>query len=235
MIVHISKFLLLFLFSFNSFSFGLENPIVEKIKAHADSASNESMSVVFSDDYVLEMAPPITYEVDENPPYRVRCAREYLLIKYTNPSTGQREQRSVNYCSRELRWFGADGKEYTVVDAFGPNDSAPEQRQTCEARGEFTKTYIHPRKAIENNGNSCPINGTISCLGETMTVCRAVMNCRNDQDYGTGDYNVYCLGTNGQCPTDIKACAADEAYDNAIRAAGEYGMEMNETRSSRPE
>lgn len=202
---------------------------INSINSHIQSGGSEPMQITFDDGYQMNIGAPI--ELVEGP--RVRCPCTIYTLRYTNTETGAREERQIEDGIGGVKWKnGAESFFVTSANVVETDSQPPEARPTCEARGEWERIYIHPRKIIANNGRDCPINGTISCLGETITKCQVRVKCNQDPEYGDAEGTAYCMaGSDGQCPTDIKACIADTSLDDTLETINSYGMDLNETQN----
>lgn len=230
------KFLLCSYLVFLSSPLLAEDDFSAQMTALASSVgSGEPVEVRFSDNYVQNIYGPIRYYKDPNAP-TLRCPCYFYILEYRDEN-GRPQTRRIKQEPSGATWTGEDGREFGVASAQLPgtnSDGEPELAQTCQQVGNYEKLYIHSRKLIAHSSatsNSCPINGTLSCLGETITKCSVHMRCDNDPDFGTDIYSVTCLAVNNSCPTDIKECAFDEALDNQISVLEGQGFDLNESRN----
>lgn len=220
------------IFFFFTLSLQANQGFTETLLNYAQTNSTEPIEIEFSDGFRQRLSPPIEYYEDTTAgPFRCPC-KEYVL-RFRNAETGATEERriqdeaNVSGGPNTITWYNGR-QRYTVSQVYTGDNIPP--APTCILEGSYDRMYLHSRKMIQNTGRDCPINGTISCVGEVVTSCTGVMRCENDSDYGSGRWSIYCMAQEGQCPTDIKTCAADEALDRARAELEAMDMEVIESR-----
>ncbi len=204
--------------------------VFEQIQAAIEQGEGAEVQLTFNDGYTMPIRGPITL-TPTGTTFRCPCNQYYMDYIDGN---GVLQRRTVMHhtLGGRFEFNGSDGQSYDIVSANltggGTGNSRP-----CMLLGEYEMLNIHSRKVIQNTGReSCPINGTISCVGQTLTTCNGRFRCDNDPTYGTETYNVYCMARNGSCPTDPYECAADEALDNARNLLRDQGFDLTEEPAS---
>lgn len=204
--------------------------VFEQIQSASEQGADAQLNLTFNDGYRMNIRGPISL-TPTGVTFRCPCNQYYLDFTDEN---GQRQRRTVMHhtLGGRFEYSGNNGQSYDVVSAT-PGPGGSENSRPCMLLGDYEIMNIHSRKVIENNGRgSCPVNGTISCVGNTLTSCNARFRCNNDPTYGSGTYGIYCMARNGSCPTDPYECAADEALDNARNLLQDQGFDLTEEPAS---
>lgn len=204
----------------------------DKILALKDKPEAE-LELKFNDGFKQKIYGPI--EIKEGP--RLRCPCEVYDVSFKNEEGQKVTRRITTHMGRDtFDYAGADGKEYVVStvsnkDEIDPNEKAP----TCQMRGQMNKVRIVAEKAMRADGNSCPKNAVLSCMGDAIVKCEGVMECVNDPTYGTESYEIFCISKNSRTCPSMEECVADTAYEEFEKEMKDFGMEFKVTKPSTSE
>jgi hypothetical protein len=203
----------------------------------AKDKSDAEIQLTFSDNYKLKMKGPINIKEIPN---RGRSVIVYE-ITFTDDK-GKRETREVSIShfgdGKSFKYIGADGASYVVTGVRDNKNSNPKEeveedktKGTCIAEGKMKKESLLTRKMIPSDGKNCPVNGTVTCLGEKIVKCSGIVSCNEHPEYGSDRYEIFCVSKDGRsCPTEAE-CMADVAYEKFVEDAQNAGMDIYDARN----
>ena len=196
-----------------------------------DGKKDVELNLTFSDGYEQKIRGPIKIKLDKVRSVS-RCGCTFYDISFYDEK-GNLQKRTIEseaFGPDIIKWTGADGTPYKVsaVDLSNGKEEPKkeEDKPTCRLAGKMKRVKIIPEKVMHNEGSSCPKNAVMSCMGDAIVKCEAIMECQDDPTYGTNDYELFCMSKNsGACPT-MQECVADTAYEEFDKESKEAGFKL---------